>query len=269
VDYAFLGGGNMGYALAAALIQREIVSASHVLIVDPSSEPRHKAEALGCKTGEMASGKTLTQIGQSQVVVLAVKPQGAGEALAPLKNKVKPDAVVVSIMAGVKIGAIQEALGHKAVVRVMPNTPSQVGLGMSVFHADPSVTEAQLAPVEALFKASGEALAVPTEDLIDAATAVSASGPAYVFYMAEHWIRAAQELGFSEAEAVLLVRQTLLGATSLWQRLGTAPGMLREQVTSKGGTTAAALDAFRAGQVGEGIETGVRRAYERAKELGR
>lgn len=269
MDYAFLGGGNMGFALAAALVQRGIAQARSVLIIDPATEARKRAEQLGCRALAPDDPAAIPGLAASDVVVLAVKPQSAAEALAPLKGKLKSGAVAVSIMAGVTIAAIDAALDHSTVVRVMPNTPAQVGKGMSVYHAAASVSVAQLNAVEALLQASGEALRVDREDLIDAATAVSASGPAYVYFVAEHWIRAAQTLGFSEAEAVLLVRQTLLGATTLWERLGTPPGTLREQVTSKGGTTAAALDAFRTGAVGAGIETGVRRAYERAKELGR
>jgi len=154
-------------------------------------------------------------------------------------------------------------------VRVMPNTPAQVGLGMNVYYADPSLGPQQLEPVTALLNASGAALAVPSEDAIDAATAVSGSGPAYVFYVAEHWMNAARKLGFSEEEAATLVQQTLLGATELWKAQGVPVGTLREQVTSKGGTTAAALEAFQANGVGTGLEAGIERAYQRAKELGR
>jgi len=264
LDTVFIGGGNMGYALAAALIGRDVSPADRVLVVDPAPEARARAAALGCRTAAVVDER----VSQGRVLVLAVKPQGMAEALAPLRGRLRPEHVVVSIMAGVRIGTIQTALGHSAVVRVMPNTPAQVGLGMNVFHAHVSVQAGQLAAVDALLKASGEVLSVDSEDLIDAATAVSASGPAYVYYVAEHWIRAAQQLGFTEAQAVLLVRQTVRGAAALWQSLGTAPGRLREQVTSKGGTTAAALDAFAAAGVGAGIETGVRSAYERAKELG-
>jgi pyrroline-5-carboxylate reductase len=265
LDTIFIGGGNMGYALAAALIGRGVSRPDQVLVVDPAPAARKRAEALGCPTAANSDGR----VAEGRVLVLAVKPQGMAEALAPLRGRLRPEQVVVSIMAGVRIGTIQAALGHSAVVRVMPNMPAQVGLGMAVFHAHASVQSGQLASVDALLKASGEVLRVESEDLIDAATAVSASGPAYVYYVAEHWIRAAQQVGFTEAQAVLLVRQTLKGATALWQSVGTAPGRLREQVTSKGGTTAAALDAFAAAGVGTGIEAGVRSAYERAKELGR
>ena len=147
--------------------------------------------------------------------------------------------------------------------------PVQVGLGMNVYYAAPGIEKERLAAVEALFNASGEALAVNSEDAIDAATAISGSGPAYVFYVAEHWMSRAQALGFSAEEAQKLVQQTLIGATTLWKTQDVAVGTLREQVTSKGGTTAAALETFEAASVGAGLREGIEKAYQRAKELGR
>lgn len=263
MDYLFIGGGNMGYALAAAVVRRGVCPPDRMLVTDPAPEARKRAEALGCHTAERAAAF------DARVIVLAVKPQQAPEALAALAGRLQPRQVALSIMAGVRIAAIQEALRHRAVVRAMPNIPAQIGLGMIAYHADRSVSAEQLAPVQALLNASGATLQVASEDLIDAATAVSASGPAYVFYLAEHWMRAAQGLGFTADESALLVRQTLRGAAELWESTGTPPGRLSEQVTSKGGTTAAALDAMNAAGAGAAIETGVRRAYERAKELGR
>ena len=263
MDYAFVGGGNMGYALAAAAVRRGVSEPGRILVADPSGEARRRAEALGCRTAERPSPA------DARVVVLAVKPQQAPEALAELSGRIGGDQVVVSIMAGIRIAAIQDALRHRAVVRVMPNTPAQIGLGMHVFFADASVTAEQLQTVEALLSASGEVLRGASEDSIDAATAVSGSGPAYVFYLAEHWMRAAEGMGFTPRQAAQLVSQTLRGAVELWRSTGTPPGRLREQVTSKGGTTAAALDAMNEAGVGAAIEAGVRRAYQRAKELGR
>jgi pyrroline-5-carboxylate reductase len=189
--------------------------------------------------------------------------------LEQLRPHLQTGQVVVSIMAGVPIAALQSGLGHEAVVRVMPNTPAQVGLGMNVYHAAPAVGSAQLRAVEALLQASGEALAVQDEDAIDAATAISGSGPAYVFYVAEHWMNAATALGFSAEQAAQLVQQTLIGATALWKEARVPVATLREQVTSKGGTTAAALEHFEQHQVGAHLEGGMARAYQRAKELGR
>ena len=158
-------------------------------------------------------------------------------------------------------------MNHQALVRVMPNIPAQVGEGMNVYYAEPGVTPVQLAAVEALLKASGEAMAVRSEDAIDAATAVSGSGPAYVFYMAEHWMKQAESLGFTAEEAARLVQQTLLGATVLWKEVKLPVATLRQQVTSKGGTTAAALESFENRAVGASLREGIEKAYRRAKEL--
>jgi pyrroline-5-carboxylate reductase len=265
MQIAFIGGGNMGRAMAAAVIRQGVCKPAEVLVVDPVETARQQAETLGCAVAEMPTER----VGKAVVVVLAVKPQQAREAMGELKPVLTGGNVVVSIMAGVTLKALEEGLGHAPLVRVMPNTPAQVGLGMSVYHARPQVSARQLEAVEAVLKASGEVLAVPSEDAIDAATAVSGSGPAYVFYLAEHWVAAAIRLGFTEPEATQLVQQTLVGATALWRSANLPPAVLREQVTSKGGTTAAALETFNRQGVGEAVEAGIARAYERAKELGR
>jgi pyrroline-5-carboxylate reductase len=261
--YAIIGGGNMGRALAAALIGKGIVTGDKVLVVDPEESARERTSQLGCKVAERADER----LREAQVVLLAVKPQQAREMLAGLKPLLKPSQVVVSIMAGVSLHTLREGLEHEALVRVMPNTPAQVGLGMNVYFAAPAVSGAQLKAVEALLKASGETLAVASEDAIDAATAVSGSGPAYVFFVAEHWMKAAQALGFTDEEAELLIQQTLIGATALWKELRLPAATLREQVTSKGGTTAAALEHFQQQALGEHLEEGIALAYRRAKEL--
>jgi pyrroline-5-carboxylate reductase len=265
MEVAFIGGGNMGRAMAAALIRQGVSKPAEVLVVDPVESARERVAQLGCTVAEVADGR----IARFPAVLLAVKPQQAAGAMADLKPVLGSGQVVVSIMAGITLRALEAGLAHPALVRVMPNTPAQVGLGMNVYHAAPAVSARQLELVERLLAASGEVLAVKSEDAIDAATAISGSGPAYVFYVAEHWMAAARKLGFTEAEAAQLVQQTLIGATTLWKSLNLPAATLREQVTSKGGTTAAALEVFGARGVGEALEAGVARAYERAKELGR
>lgn len=265
MEYAFIGGGNMGRALAAALIVNKICPATDILVVDPDGAARQRNAELGCRVGERAD----EEIGAAPVVLLAVKPQSAPALFGELKPLLAPGQVVVSIMAGVTIGAVQSGLGHEAVVRVMPNTPAQIGLGMNVYYAAPAVSAAQLRGVEALLQASGQTLAVASEDAIDAATAISGSGPAYVFFFAEHWMQAALKLGFTADQAEQLVQQTLTGATALWKHQRVPVATLREQVTSKGGTTAAALEHFQQRAIGQHLEEGIDRAYRRAKELGR
>lgn len=264
MKYAFIGGGNMGSAMAAALVQRGLCAAAEILVVDPDAARQAQHRAAGYAVAAVVDAA----VGRVPVVVLAVKPQTAPDAFAQLKPLLGPGQTIVSIMAGITMAALSAGLGSERLVRVMPNTPAQVGLGMNVYMAAAGLDAAALTPVEQLLGACGEALRVESEDAIDAATAVSGSGPAYVFYVAEHWLKAAQELGFTAEQAARLVQQTLLGATTLWQQGGTPVGTLREQVTSKGGTTAAALGHFEAQAVGEHIRQGVHQAYRRAKELG-
>ncbi len=263
MDYVFIGAGNMGRALASALIGKSVCEPGGILMIDPDPVCLEAGRELGCQT---AAGP-VPELGEAPVVVMAVKPQTAPEVYGQVRPLLTPGQVVVSIMAGVPMAALRKGLGHEAIVRVMPNTPAQVGLGMNVYFPDPSVSRERLAPVDALLKASGEALAVSSEDAIDAATAISGSGPAYVFYVAEHWMKAAEKLGFSQQEATLLVQQTLLGATTLWKDQQVAAGTLRERVTSKGGTTAAALESFGKDGLGGSLAAGIEKAYQRAKEL--
>jgi len=263
MKYAFVGGGNMGRALAAALIGQGVCLPGDIYVVEPDEERRKRVALLGCEVAEQSSA----ELGKAPVVMLAVKPQQAQIVFAEVRPHLKQTQVVVSIMAGIPLATLRDGLAHDGVVRAMPNTPAQVGLGMNVYIADPSVTGKRLAPVESLLRSAGEVLQVESEDLIDAATAICGSGPAYVFYVAEHWMNAAQSLGFTQEQAAQLVQQTLIGATALWKDAGKTPAVLRQEVTSKGGTTAAALDTFNRCECGKHLQEGIVNAYRRAKEL--
>ncbi len=254
----------MGRALAGALIKKGVCGGSDILVVDPDAQARERNAEMGVQTREDIG----PDVSGARVVVLAVKPQSATEMFGQLRPHIQDGQVVISIMAGVTMSTLRKGLGREALVRVMPNTPAQVGLGMNVYLAAKAVLPDQLREVEALLNSCGESLAVSTEDAIDAATAISGSGPAYVFFMAEHWMNAAGRMGFSAQDAERLIQQTLVGATELWRQSGVHPAVLRSQVTSKGGTTAAALEVFGDKGIGEGFEEGLTRAYHRAKELG-
>ena len=268
MEFAIIGGGNMGRAIAFALVEKGVCPPERLIVVDPDPGCRDKLAALGCALAEAADER----VGRAEVVVLAVKPQVAGEVMAGLRPLLRKGSaaggqVVLSIMAGISLETIRARVGSDALVRAMPNTPAQIGLGMNVYHPTAAVPAGGLTRVEALFRACGEAMRVESEDAIDAATAISGSGPAYVFYFAEQWIAAAESLGFTTAEATKLVQQTITGATELWKRQDLPASTLREQVTSKGGTTAAALEHFQAEKLGEILRQGISWAYRRAKEL--
>lgn len=255
----------MGRAMASALIAKGVCEGGEILVVDPDAGARERNVKIGARAVEEIG----PELGDAKVVLLAVKPQSSAEMFAHLRPHLQRGQVVISIMAGVPMATLVKGLGHEALVRVMPNTPAQVGMGMNVYYPAKAVTREQLQEVEALLNACGESLAVTTEDAIDGATAISGSGPAYVFFMAEHWMNAAGRMGISVENAEKLIQQTLVGATELWRQSGLHPSVLRSQVTSKGGTTAAALEVFGEKGVGEGLEQGIARAYQRAKELGR
>ena len=163
--------------------------------------------------------------------------------------------------------SLQQLSGHTKVVRIMPNTPAQLAQGMSVFHAAKEVNSTEKTLVKQLLDSCGKCFEVQSETMIDAATAISGSGPAYLFYLGEQMVKAAMELGFSESEASQIVQQTIFGSAQLWLHSGESPGTLRQRVTSPGGTTAAAIEKFDDMNIGPGIRQGIHQAFLRAVEL--
>lgn len=252
MNLAFLGAGNMAEAIVRALPDR-----SHVVAADPSEARRSAFEHLGVQTTDDLRPHLAT----TDVLVLAIKPQVAPHALPALAAF---DGLVVSIMAGVTTAKIDALLGGgKRVVRVMPNTPMLLGRGACGIAAGASATADDVATARALFETAATVVEVP-ESLMDAVTAVSGSGPAYLFYLAEHLIAAGEAVGLSPADADALVRQTLLGAAEMLAA-GESPAELRRRVTSPGGTTAAAIEAFE----DAGTPAIVKRAVTAARDRGR
>ena len=178
-----------------------------------------------------------------------------------------PHQLVISVMAGISLQTMHVALGQSKLVRVMPNIPTLIAEGMSVFFASENVDSDGIKWVKTLFSSCGTCLEAKNEDAIDAATAISGSGPGYLFYFVEQMTESAKSLGFTEEEAQLLVQKTILGATLLWESQQVSPETLRKQVSSPGGTTLAALNHFQSENVGESIKEGIQQAYIRAKEL--
>jgi len=263
---ALIGGGNMGGAILRAVTSQGIVPAEQLLLVEPETEKAAAlAEATGCAVQAQIDGR----VSEYELLLLATKPQGAPAVMAELRSHLVPEQTVVSVMAGINLATLRNGLGHERLVRTMPNTPAQLGEGMTAVYADPSVPEASRKQVQAVFGACGTCLEVSREDAIDAATAVSGSGPAYVFYLAEQMMAAAQDLGFSESAAQTLVQKTLRGAILLWEQKGVSAATLRRQVTSPGGTTEAAVTHFESQAVGQHLQEGLQKAYQRAKELAR
>lgn len=260
----FLGYGNMGSAILQGLISTGVLTPRGALVYDVSEERRSAAASV--EAGVAQSPGALA--GGSDIVLLAVKPQNMGQALEEIKADLKGGALVISIAAGISIGFIQERLGGDVrVIRVMPNTPALVKTGAAGIAPSKNCTEQDKAVAKTVFGAIGIAEIV-SEEQMDAVTALSGSGPAYFFYMVESLVRAAQSHGLDEKQAARLAGQTLLGAGRLLDSSGEPASVLRERVTSKGGTTAAALEAFRSGGFEKLMAAGIDAAVARSKELG-
>lgn len=259
-----IGGGNMGLTFAKSFINSKIVDHRNMLILEKSMKKAAELEKLELGT---VFGEPDSYVEDADLIILAVKPQDIQQLFTTIKPYICNHQVILSIMAGVKIATIQEGLGLQKVVRVMPNLPSQIGTGMSVFSSSEEVTRIELAMVQNLLSASGKTVYTSDETMIDAATAVSGSGPAYVFYFMKGMIESAKQLGFSQSEAELLSYQTFKGAIELFNKHDFTCEEWIAKVTSKGGTTAAAFDSFKKQRVMEGYQEGIESAFRRAQEL--
>jgi pyrroline-5-carboxylate reductase len=262
---AFIGGGNMGEAMLSALIEKKLVIPGDICVSDVNQERLH---LLKNKYSITVTASNKEAVSGKDVIVLAVKPQTLLEILPDLKSSIEPAQLVLSIMAGVRISKIGEGLGHKRIVRSMPNTPARIGYGASGWTATAEVTQKQKDNARAVLSAMGKEVYFDDERYIDMVTAVSGSGPAYIFLLAESLVEAAVKIGLPRKEAETLVFQMILGSAHLLVQSGQPAAELRRNVTSKGGTTEAALKIFENGGFGKLVEEAVKAAYQRAKELG-
>jgi pyrroline-5-carboxylate reductase len=259
----FIGGGNMATALIGGL-KKQGFSTVAIQVVEPNDTAREQlTNTFGVRAAATADAAALA----CNVLVLAVKPQQMKEAVAPLAGKLG-NQLVISIAAGLRVADIARWLNHSKVVRAMPNTPALIGCGMTGLYADPSVDATGRTQAEKILAAVGATLWVPDETQIDAVTAISGSGPAYVFYFIEAIEAAARALGIEAAAARQLTVETFIGAARLAAQSNESITTLRERVTSKGGTTEAALQRFAAQRVAEAIQQGVSAANARGQELG-
>jgi len=264
----FLGGGNMATALIGGL-RKQGYSAAAMQVVEPLEENREKlTRAFGVRCCATMDAAALN----CEILVLAVKPQQIREALAPLTGQFKgllKEQLVVSIAAGLRMTDISRWLGgYRKLVRSMPNLPAVIGAGISGLYADPAVDHEGRDMAEKILKAVGHTLWIADEAQMDAVTAVSGSGPAYIFYFIEALQQSAQALGFDAAAARKLAIETFVGAARMAEQSQESFSELRQRVTSKGGTTEAALNSFENDGVGAAIIRGVEAAAVRGRELG-
>ena len=255
----------MAEAIIGGILEANIAPPGSVKVSEPVQTRREFLEqTYGLKT--YPSNKDV--LDRADILVLAVKPQNLPEVMSELNGSLKQDNTVVSIIAGATMGTLVKGLGHTSAIRVMPNTPAQIGEGMSVWIASSDVPEAKITATRDILRTLGEELYVPDEKYIDMATALSASGPAYVFLFIESLIDAGVYLGMSRDMARQLALQTVLGSAKLVQDSGRHPAELKDMVTSPGGTTAEALLSFEQSGFRASVLQAVIAAYEKSKALG-
>ena len=259
----FIGGGNMAQALIAGL-RKQGAAADSIRVVEPLASTR---QLLIDQLGVHALPQANDSLGDTQLVVWAIKPQLFQAVAQPLKD-LFPQALHLSVAAGIRSYSITQWLGTERVVRAMPNTPALVGLGQTGLYARGAVSAEQRQQVEALLQAVGQSIWVSSEDLLDAVTAVSGSGPAYVFYVIEAMVAAGVRMGLTPAQAHQLAVGTMVGAAELARASSEAPAVLRERVTSKGGTTHAAISSMQADGLPALFEKAMVAARDRAVSLG-
>jgi pyrroline-5-carboxylate reductase len=262
---AFLGGGNMATALIGGLIAKGL-DASRISVIEMSAAAREK---LGARYPVRVTTAPDDAMKGADTLVLAVKPQDMKRALASLGSEVR-SALVISVAAGITLDTLSRWLGgHRRIVRCMPNTPGLIGAGITGLYASAEVDAQERKKAESILRAVGEVVWLAEEKLIDPVTAVSASGPAYVFWFIEQLAASAVKLGIPRDDALKLAKQTVLGAAMLASSSEDSPETLRRNVTSKGGTTEAALNVFEQEKLAERFMRAVEAASKRGEEMGK
>jgi len=261
-----IGSGVMGEALVGGILNNKLTCPEHVRAADPLVD---RGEALQRAFGVQPYTDNAAAVSGADIVILSVKPQRLDKVLAGLRGKIEPDALVLSIVAGASIDTISSGLNHPAVVRSMPNTPAQIGEGITIWTTSEGITEEQKETARTLLAALGQEIYVEEESYLDMATALSGTGPAYVFLFMEAMIDAGVHLGFPRRIAEQLVVQTVRGSVDYYSRNSTHPASLRNQVTSPGGTSAAALYYLEKAGFRTAISRAVWAAFERSQELGK
>jgi pyrroline-5-carboxylate reductase len=262
---AFIGGGNMAGAIFGGLLRAGWPSAS-IVIVEPSAEQRERIAVAHPGVRVLAAADA--SLAAADIVVWAVKPQSFDAAAAPCAGFVG-GALQLSVMAGIRSEAIVRATGSQRVVRAMPNTPALIGHGIAALFPRPAVSGDERAAVAQVLAPTGNLLWVAREEDLDAVTALSGSGPAYVFYFIEAMVEAGTQMGLGAEESRRLAQETFAGAAQLAIQSDESPAILRERVTSKGGTTHAAITSLEASGVKAAFVKALHAARTRAEELGR
>ncbi len=261
----FIGGGAMGESIIASLIRNGSATARQICVSEPVSTRRAYLNSTYGVTTETDNGRAAAG---ASVVILAVKPQALGMVLSDLKGNLSAETLVLSIMAGVRIRTLRNGLNHDKIVRSMPNTPAQVGKGMTVWTVTAAVTDTDRTYAQSILEAMGQALYVEEEHYLDMATGLSGSGPGFVYLLLEAFIDAGVHIGFSRDQAQQMVLQTVEGSVELMRQSGFHAADLRNRVTSPAGTTAAGALMLERRAVRSALIDAVDAAYRRSQELG-
>ncbi|HSU25097.1 MAG TPA: pyrroline-5-carboxylate reductase [Pyrinomonadaceae bacterium] len=270
VHLSFIGCGVMAESMIAGLLRKQLVDAERISGSHPRETRRRELEekyGIRMFTSNAEAAESVRET-ENSAVVLCVKPQRIGGVLQDLKGSVAPDGLIVSIVAGAKMETISRELGTGKVVRAMPNTPSQIGAGITAWTCTESVNDDERTRVRHLLAALGKELYVETENMIDMATSLSATGPTYIFMVMEALTDAGVHLGFSRDLAKELVQETMLGSVKFAMESHKHPAELRNMVTSPGGTSAEAIYQMEKGTLRTVLSKAVYAAYRRAVELG-
>ena len=263
---AFVGSGAMAEAMIKGLTAQAHVPGAHISASGPRLE---RGQELRTRYGIRPLTDNLVAIENAQIVVLSVKPQVLHSVMEQLAGRIPPDALVLSIVAGARIDAIEHTLLHKSIARAMPNTPAQVGLGMTVWTCGAALSESHRGQAQAVFASFGEEVYVDDERYLDMATALSGTGPAYVFIFMEAMVEAGVHMGFSRRVAEQLVYQTVRGSVEFARQAGRHLATLRNQVTSPGGTSAEALYHIEKGGLRTVVSRAIWAAYQKSRRLGK
>jgi pyrroline-5-carboxylate reductase len=261
----FIGAGNMAEAMIKGILRQELVPAKSIFAADPRKD---RLAYLVDKYDIRTSTNNRDVAQSADVLVLSIKPQVLPKVMKGINLDVRSDALVLSIIAGARISVIVEGLRHASVVRAMPNTPGQFGQGMTVWTTTPHVSEKQRQQAQQILQALGKEIWMDDEGYLDMATALSGTGPAYVFLFIEALIDAGVHMGFSRHIAEEMVIQTIKGSVTVVEELARHPATLRNMVTSPGGTSAAALYELEKGGFRTILSKAVFAAYRRSAELG-
>jgi pyrroline-5-carboxylate reductase len=262
---AFIGSGVMGEAMIGGLLGKSLLTADQIVATDAREERTHE---LTARYGIRATTDNAAAAEMANILVLSVKPQVFPQVARSVRGRAGGAQLVLSILAGVKIRTIADGLLNPSVVRAMPNTPAQIGQGITVWTATPEVPEPQREQARQLLRALGDEIFMDDEKYLDMATALSGTGPAYVFLFMEAMIDAGVHMGFSRRDAEKLVIQTMRGSVEFADKSGLHPAELRNQVTSPGGTSAEAIYHLEKGGLRTVLARAVWAAYQRSVSLG-